>query len=56
MSAPCKVCGTAEGWYTSWSGGFAHPLPCPNCNPHGQSREAFTKARGNQPLINEKDA
>lgn len=31
----CRGCGGRDGWYTSYNGGFAHPMPCEYCNPGG---------------------
>lgn len=28
-------CCNGNGWYMSYSGGFAHPVPCERCNPEG---------------------
>ena len=39
----CRWC-NGLGWYTSYSGGFAHDAPCDHCNWRGLSKEAFAKA------------
>jgi hypothetical protein len=39
LLSACKWC-TRNGWYESFSGGFAREVPCEHCNPTG------AKARG----------
>lgn len=37
IDARCPHC-TRNGWYESFSGGFAHEMPCEHCNPQGLRR------------------
>lgn len=43
-------CCNGNGWYTSWSGGFAHPMPCKYCNRDGRPPSIRFDSHKTKPL------
>lgn len=43
-------CCNGNGWYNSYSGGFAHPMPCDRCNSEGSpARPVLARDLGSGP-------
>lgn len=55
MTANCKHC-TRNGWYESFSGGFAHEMPCEHCNPEGLPAQDKSEARSVGGIQADRDA